>query len=137
MSLVAVTPVGSGEPDSSAASTPTFSEPMGVHADQFHVVAPDDRVQRPTAYIAGDPLNDAQWALSHRHLLWCQSGSPYSSNQYASLPRLLTARSRRSAAVRVFVVVTMSSSSPVSIRVSGWGAEGWPSRLVCVMTLGG
>src|SRR6185503_17785055 len=56
-------------------------------------------------------------------MLAAQSGSPYSSNQYASLPRRLTARSRRSAVSRVLVVVTMSNSSPVWMWVSGCGTN--------------
>ena len=50
-------------------------------------------------------------------------GSPYSSNQYASLPRRLTARSRRSARSLVAVVVTIRSSSPISRRVMSCGTN--------------
>ena len=67
MSLVAVTPVGSGQPDSSAASTPDLVLAVGVDADQFHVVAADDRVQRPPADVAGGPLDDAKGPVKGPH----------------------------------------------------------------------
>jgi hypothetical protein len=44
-SLVAETPVGSGQPASSAASTRPCRA-VCVHPDELHVVAPDDGVQR-------------------------------------------------------------------------------------------
>src|SRR3954471_20372686 len=42
---------------------------MGVDADQFHVVAPDDGVQRPPSDVAGGPLNDAKGPVRHGCLL--------------------------------------------------------------------
>ena len=36
-----------------------------VDPDQFHVVAPDDGVQRPPSDVAGGPLDDAKWPVSH------------------------------------------------------------------------
>ncbi len=83
---------------------------------------------------AGDGL--AGPGPPHAVQLNSQSCSPYSSNQWASLPRRLTARSLRSAASRAFVVVTMSSSSPAWIRVSGCGTNACPPRMISVMTLG-
>jgi geranylgeranyl reductase family protein len=111
----------------------------GVHADGG---AGDGQPRRrrgrrpggPVVAQAGDGL--AGPGPPHAVQLNSQSCSPYSSNQWASLPRRLTARSLRSAASRAFVVVTMSSSSAASIRVSGCGTNACPPRMISVITLG-
>ena len=65
-----------------------------------------------------------------------QSGAPYSSNQCASGPRRVTARSRVRSARAATRVVTMSSSSPTSSVVSSPGTNVRSPRMISVIALG-
>ena len=42
--------------------------PVRIDPDQFHVVAPDDRVQRSLADVAGRPLNHPKGSVNGAHL---------------------------------------------------------------------